>query len=83
MNWGMIAAGIIIAWIGAMMIYEGDNPITRWLGLIVAAVIGGSLLCLGLDLPSQVGYIEPDEMKCAQYVYVVDTWECVPHGQEG
>jgi hypothetical protein len=79
----MIAAGIIVAWIGGMMIADGDNGLTRWLGLIVATVVAGSLVCIGTGIPQMAGWTDLDEMRCAQYVYSDGNWACVPWEQAG
>lgn len=84
MNWGMIAASMLIAWIGVSMILHGDTILTRWLGLFVAVGVAGTLLALGVGAPQWTGWIKPDHLACSQYVYMEGgNWACVPHGQEG
>lgn len=83
MNWGMIAAGMMISWIGVSMIINGDRVITRWLGMFTAVMVAGSLISIGIGVPEWAGWERLDKEKCSQYVWVDDTLTCVPYGEEG
>lgn len=78
----MIIAGIAItvalAFIGATMIYDGKNPMTRICGVVVV-VMAGVVLGFSLPLPGSLGYVQLDHEKCAQYVWMNgEQWVCVP-----
>jgi hypothetical protein len=79
----MIAGGIVIAWIGGAMIVDGDSYLTRWLGLILATLVAGSLVCIGCGIPALAGWVELDSKSCSQYVHMDGNWACVPYGEEG
>jgi hypothetical protein len=81
-NWWLIVGAFVLAWIGGSLTAQGDNGLTRWMGVFV--VMGaGMLAAFGLNIPEAQGYIQPDEKACAQYVFVEGTWKCVPWTEAG
>jgi hypothetical protein len=81
-NWWLVGFGVVLAWIGGSLIAQGDNSLTRWMGLFLA-VNAGMMIALGLNIPAQVGWIKPDPKACAQYVLLEGTWKCVPWTEAG
>lgn len=82
MNWFMIIGAFVIAWIGGSLTAQGDNGLTRWMGVFVV-MAAGVLFSFGVNIPESQGYIKPDSEACAQYVHMEGTWKCVPWDQGG
>lgn len=82
MMWaGLIIAGVL-AFIGGTLIYDGDNPMTRIMGLVIT-LIAGIVLGFSVPLPGWLGYHKLDHAQCAQYEWVAGEWTCIPWEQGG
>ena len=82
MNWWLIGFGVLLGWIGGSLIAEGDNALTRWMGLFLA-MNAGMMVAFGLNVPEAAGWLKTDSETCAQYVHMEGTWKCVPWDQGG
>lgn len=82
---GLLVAGTaitaVLLLIGISMINEGDGTGVKTLGTVIVMVAGAVFFYTTASFTGNI--IQPDRDECSQYVYVVDTWKCVPHGQEG
>lgn len=82
MIWAGIAIALVLAFIGGTMVYDGANPLSRILGLVVS-LIAGIVLGFSIPLPGWLGYVKLDEKACAQYVWLGEDWRCVPWEEAG
>ena len=78
--WPMIFGAAVVGWIGWALLDDAETGLGKTLGFFL-------ILCAGV-LAWNAG--EPDGAqpkldhdKCSQYVWIDETWTCVPYGEEG
>lgn len=84
MVWPLLIGGVLLAYVGSTLLYDGKTPLVRVCGTLVT-VVAGVLLSFGTGVPGALGYVQLDKDACALYAYSIerDVWDCVPAEQGG
>lgn len=78
-----VLGGIVVGLIGAFMMLDGDNNVTRIFGLWLVLLAGG-LMALSSGAPAIIGWIPAPPADCYHMVKIETVgWTCVDEEEMG